>query len=246
MKYQVWKLRFLSDVHFGDGGLTRSRNILTADTVFSALCKEAVRMGSDMLGRLVEAVLGGRLRISDALPFAGTDLYIPKPMLEIRGDREADSVMKKAAKKLEYIPAARLDEYLAGNMDIQKEASAFSHAFGHGRLIEKAAVSETDETKPYAVSVFTYGKTSGLYLCVGYTDEEELDLVRELMESLGVSGIGGKVSSGYGKFELSIAGASAADPVLKRLETEDAQVYMSLSVSLPKDEELEQAIIGAS
>ena len=46
MKYQFLKLQFQTAVHFGDGGLTTCENIIPADTLFSALCCEAAKIGA--------------------------------------------------------------------------------------------------------------------------------------------------------------------------------------------------------
>ena len=65
----------------------------------------------------------------------------------------------------------------------------------------------------------------------------------ELFENLSYSGIGGKRSSGYGRFEVTVSGGG--EPLIQKLQTMNAKKYMSLSVSLPAERELDEVIAGA-
>ena len=44
MEYTGYKLVFSTSVHFGNGSLENSDNRIYADTIFSALCHEAVKL----------------------------------------------------------------------------------------------------------------------------------------------------------------------------------------------------------
>ena len=50
MKYSVYRFHFTAGVHFGNGTLWDSETALPADTLFSALCQEAV----DQEGRMAQ------------------------------------------------------------------------------------------------------------------------------------------------------------------------------------------------
>ena len=243
MKFKIFKMNFTGAVHFGEGGLTTSEDTLMADTVFAALCNEAAMQDSDTLEKLVDSASKGKLLISDALPYIGKTLYLPKPILEVRGKDEGNSAIKKALKKLRFIPADKLGIYLRGDLDIAEEAKTFHDAFTHPDLIEKVTVPEGEITRPYAVAVRRFQKGSGLYLCVGYDTEETCDMFSELFENLSYSGIGGKRSSGYGRFEVTVSGGG--EPLVQKLQTMNAKKYMSLSVSLPAEGELDGVITGA-
>lgn len=245
MKYYVWKLKFTGDVHFGNGGLNTCENIVHADTIFSALCVEAVRRDQKILDQLVTAVKENKLRFSDALPYIGSRFYIPKPIMQINAEQKADSIQKKAMKKLEYIPVSQFQEYLNGKMNIKQESDFFSEHFGMFRMIEKAAISGREETVPYGVEVFRFSNDSGLYLCVGYHDEKIINLVMELIDSLGFSGLGGELSSGLGRFSLYPSSSDETEYLISRLADTGYQRYTSLSVCLPEENELENAIDGA-
>ena len=84
---------------------------------------------------------------------------------------------------------------------------------------------------------------NGLYIILGYEDEKVLDLTEMLLECLSYSGIGGRRSSGLGRFELY---NMKVDRSLEDRLTRTGKEYMTLSVSLPQDDELEMALDGAN
>ena len=243
MKYKLFKLQFSTAVHFGAGGLTTTSDTLMADTVFSALCTEAAKAGTDP-SSFIDAVRDGRLRISDALPFIGDRFYVPKPLAEITSDKEGDSSIKKALKRLPFIPVDCLEEYMNGMLNIIEEADVFQKCLGQEYLVEKAAVETGEETRPYAVDLYRYYKGSGLYICLGYEKDDDYYLFSDLLEILSYAGIGGKISSGYGRF--------TAVPIVpnkefaKRLEGKNWKQYLSLSVCLPGREELDGVMQDAN
>lgn len=244
MKYTLFKLKFTMAVHFGAGGLTTTSNTLMADTVFSALCTEAVKSGQDP-APLIDAVMGGHLRISDALPYIGDRFYVPKPLAEIITDKEGDSSVKKALKKLSFIPIDSLSAYMSGTMDIDKEARILTGNLGQEYLVEKAAVETGEETRPYAVDLYRYYENSGLYICLGYERDEDYMRFYECLRALSYAGIGGKTSAGYGRFVVeSVQPGRRFEERLSGVEALRAEPqknwkqYMSLSVSVPAPSEM--------
>lgn len=242
MKSQLFKLSFTGSVHFGDGGLMKAKSTLSADTVFSALCIEALGQGQTALEQLIEGVRADRIRISDGLPYIGDDYYVPKPLVQLDREQKGDSSVKKAVKKLEYLPVQCLEEYVRGDLDIKKQSEYFQDAFGAYRFVEKAAVFEAEDSMPYGVSVFQYYDRSGLYLCVQYERKEDLELVEGLLLQLSFSGIGGKKSSGYGRFDLLYGKMPSA---FERHLNGTYEKYMTLSVSVPGDEEIKKVLEGS-
>ena len=105
---------------------------------------------------------------------------------------------------------------------------------------------------PYFISSQTFKEGNGLYgiieLNVSDVKEKEeiLNQIQNFIELLGYSGIGGKKSSGYGKFELldDILDVAEADfyediaELNKMLTAEKAPMYMSVSVLHPFESEL--------
>ncbi len=89
--------------HFGDHGLESSTISCPADTLYSALCVEALRMGGQQL--LGELVACSTLRLTDLLPYVGPDYLVPKPLHSVRSD--GSSMQKKLANELVHSPPFR-------------------------------------------------------------------------------------------------------------------------------------------
>lgn len=70
-------------------------------------------------------------------------------------------------------------------------------------LVAGRVALREEKPLPYYVGSYVFSKHSGLYFILGVEHEEEFALIKDLLLSLGYSGIGGKRSSGYGKFELA-------------------------------------------
>lgn len=233
MEYTGYKLIFSTPVHFGNGSLENSDNKLYADTIFSALCHEAVK--SECIEELVSYVKNEKIKLSDAFPFIGDRYYIPKPMITIESERNIDD--KKKAKKLEFINVDLIDEYLDGSMDIKRESEILSN-LGKSDIITRAVIQANEDTKPYSVGTYLFSEGAGLYLIVGYSDEEALNMITKLLHSLSYVGIGGKVSSGLGKFKAERV-KLPVNLIDKIERAEDSSSVMSLSVGICDDMDLE-------
>ena len=66
MEYKIIKFIFETGVHFGNGSLDTSEKSFMADTLFSALCIEAVKEGEERLAALVGSVKENRLIIGQS------------------------------------------------------------------------------------------------------------------------------------------------------------------------------------
>ena len=108
MQYAVMKWHFNTAVRFGSskGQLADSEYIMHSDTLFSALCQEALKQGGEAaLLKLYELCKENKLLLSDTMPYIEETYFLPKPLMHIeRTEQESSSVLKKAHKKLKYIP----------------------------------------------------------------------------------------------------------------------------------------------
>lgn len=200
MKYHIYKLKFDTGVHFGRKGLADYDICFHADSMFSALCQESLRLGGqEMLHRLVKLMRENKLQISDAFPFKENELYIPKPYFRIE-NQDGDSSIKKKFKKMKYIQVNNLQKFVEGEYPIEKAVTESD--FGKCQTKTSVAIRGMEETEPYSIKSFVYKKESGLYMIIGYSDEEELYFLEEILESLSYSGIGGKRYAGLGRFTL--------------------------------------------
>lgn len=249
MKYSMFKLQFETGVHAGNGQLEDSEMTIHADTLFSALCHQAIRSGGEaLLSEFVSRTRRGEILLSDAFPYDRTRCYIAKPMIERNFPDEKEqaagnSERKKQDKKMKFIPLDAVEEYVGGALDA-KEINRSLKEIGMRELRTQAAVRGEEETLPFHVGVYHFREGCGLYLIVGYDNEEAKSLTDDLFASLEFDGIGGKRSGGLGRFQLFPAKMDPA--VAERLEDQNASRYISLSVCLPAKEEMADALTGAS
>lgn len=241
MKYCMYKFHFKTAVHFGDGTLTDAGNRLMADTIFSSLCIEAVKTAENLLNKLVEWAENDRLIISDALPFIGGCMYIPKPMIKVITEKEGDSVLKKNFKKLKYIPFSRVEDYFKGNLDPLEENEKFKK-LGKSQIRAMAACRNKDETEPFFVGTYTFSRNSGLYIIAGFDDDEIMETFEMLLNSVSLSGIGGKRSAGLGKFDVE---KCPFDRSSLSVSFDGEPVYITLSMSMAKESELSKTLEGS-
>ncbi|MDR1733809.1 MAG: type III-A CRISPR-associated RAMP protein Csm4 [Oscillospiraceae bacterium] len=232
MRTILLRLHFSDPVHLGEGTLSDAARTAGADTLFSGLCVQALRTnGSAAIDHMVSAVRGGTLRLSDALPYIGETYYIPKPLLRIQ-TQESDSLRKKIFKKLSYIPLDKLPAYCAGTLEPEAEAENFRELVGKGDVRTQVHVSGD----PFYVGTFRFAPNAGLYVVLQYEDSSVLKLFR----ALGYSGLGGKRSSGFGKFEVEEASAEHF------ADLNPQGRCMNLSLGMAQDAELPHVLQGAS
>jgi CRISPR-associated protein Csm4 len=71
---------------------------------------------------------------------------------------------------------------------------------------------------------------------VAYEHEENLEYFLGLLESVSYSGLGGRRSTGLGKLQIRVR--KCPEYVTQRLQIKGYQSYMSLSFSMPNNQEL--------
>jgi CRISPR-associated protein Csm4 len=257
MNYCLYKLNFKTAVHIGEdnGGssLVSSEMTIRADTLFSALSIEALKNGGEeLLKKLYNYAKLGEILFSDLFPFMDEELYLPKPILSLDAEKHNGDVKnRKVFKKLKYIPASQFKTYieaLKGNGTFDAEvANKVSEHIGISEVRTCAAKSGLEETMPYHVGAFKFKEGCGLYVILGYQSEEILQLFQKLLENLSNSGIGGKRTSGLGKFEvddvihLDDPYTESLKALSKLISNATSKIKMALTTSLPTDNELDNA-----
>ncbi len=238
MDYAVYKLEFSTGVHFGNGMLNDSVYVFQADQLFSALYIEAIKTGNEE--QLLEAARSGGLLFSDALPYVGERYLIPKPVRYIETERKGNSSEKKQYKRLKYIEAEKLSDFFQGKLSFEEDPMEKFGVFAQQTM---AFVRNGEETLPFRVGTYYFHEGNGLYLIAAFAGQSERTLFEELLESLSLTGIGGKKASGLGKFTLKYG---KINKTLEQLLRSDSGISMLISCALPREEELEQALEGAS
>jgi len=243
MKYVIYKLYFSTGIHIGVDSLTDGEYAINSDTIFSALCHEALKAGgTESLEKLVTLTKNSLILLSDGLPFIKDELYVPKPLKPAIIEEEGNSVQKKAFKKLKYIPVSKIHTYMQGKLNPEYEEEIFKN-LGIYTLRTQVRVKGSEEAQPYSVGLYKFSEGNGIYICIAYSKDEDLHFIDKLIYSLSYTGIGGKRSAGLGKFTYEVK--EVPKKLLKCLNDESAQTYMTLSICLPDKEEMEDAIEGA-
>ena len=263
MNYSAFKLRFTAPVHFGQDSarsLEQAKPFFCADTLFSALCHTALLTeGDQAVEYLCGAAAKGALLLSDGMPWREGDgqaedqLYLPRPFLSPAHRAEASPSERKKLKKIKYIPADAYGAYLASlTGGPYLDCSQFSQEFGTQYEVTKASVPENGDAVPYFVGLFTFEPCCGIYFVIGWEEDRLRERVGYWLELLGMTGVGGKISSGYGTFEvydtieLDVGFDSGTEWLVQALNTENTSMYITLSSCLPADSELDETMDGAS
>lgn len=237
MNYRLYQMEFLNGIHFGIQALDDTQIMLPADTLFSALCQEALRIGK--LEELVFLAEQGDFLLSNGFPYVGKDYFLPKPMLRLEADqKQGDSVQKKQFKKMKFVSLKKIESYLQGKID--KEDLDKIEQMGMFDMRTSVAIRGQESPQPYFLKIYNFKEGNGLYILVGGKEKKNFQLFEMLFESLSYTGVGGKKSSGLGRFEF--AERKIPDELLKRLNAQSSQ-YMLLSTALPEEHELD-AVMG--
>ena len=241
MNYTLFKMRFLTPLHAGVKNLTDGGFSVNADTLFSALCHMAQAEGGEHgVEDLTDEVRAGRLTLSDALPYIDGDLYIPKPIMRVEGT--GDYGDKKMFKSLKYLPALLMPEYLSGDFDAGTEISILDK-LGVSDIRVRVALSE--QPRPYHVGSFHFADNAGLYVIVGFKGEGRfVEFIEKLFTALSYSGLGGKRTSGLGRFEVCRDDAGELGSMIA--DSSNCSKFMTLGVSMARPDELEAALTGAT
>lgn len=257
MQYKIFKLKFETPVHFGNekvGTSLENTNIIChSDTLFSAMCQEILKLFDEVvLLDFVDMVEDGGLLFSSLLPYNGNNLFLPKPclLLERKSNQEdvnSSSIKKKKMKKLDYISINDFSKYI----DSLKTGCDFDYdedLYTVCKTDTTAKVSlntDSDNNNIYYVGSTYFKDDCGLYVLVAYDKDEHIELFKKVLTSLGYSGIGGKRSSGYGKFEIidemypdKTSNITEERLIFELLENK-GDYYESLSLLSPTEDELD-------
>lgn len=261
MAYLLYKLRFPNGIHIGTAfgnTLEETRVSVYSDTFYSALFNEYMKIyNNDELHKISES---GDFLVSDLLPFKekedmSTDFYLPKPFInierkEIKKDNEEKTDRKKV-KATNFIPADKLGEYFSF-LKNGKNFPEIDDNFGKKQLYTKNKISlQNEDTKIYNIEVFKFNKKSGLYFIVKLPENEKWqEIFENILESLSLTGIGGKKNSGFGQFvtedpmffdgEDFEAIESESDAFINRALFSEEKNFLLLSSYSPRREEIEK------
>lgn len=249
-EYKILRLSFQTPVRFGNGkgasGLDTRKSNLSSDSLFSAIFTEYLRIfGEEEADKLITSFDKGETAISSLFPWKrkenGFSYYLPKPIISSFKSSDEDNV-KKHLKKIKFISLSNMNRYLEfikGKAPLGNERD-WDVEIGADMITDRVKLSG-EKPEPYRVASFRFTENSGLYFVVRYIGEEQLNSLIKAVESLGMSGIGGKISSGMGKYCLEVcdmSGDGEEKLLYNMLENEEAKVQMLIGACHPREEDI--------
>lgn len=259
MNYCLYKLRFTTPVHFGtpDSALSlySSEDHFLADTLFSALCHEALCLwGEEGLQNFIEETGQGKLLLSDAMPWKGDTFFIPRPFFNGKpSSEELTSQQRKAMKGLRWIPVGSFKTFSESMKTGERfPVEKVSESFGAEDEMTRVHIAGTETPLPYQIGVYRFKEDCGLYFIAGCDNDSVENKLSILTEAAGLSGIGGKTTSGLGKFQiedklfLNEPFDEQTEWLFHALSSSDSGRYILLSSAIPNEEELDGVMKEAS
>ena len=259
MAYLLYKLRFPNGIHIGTAfGNTLEETMIGtySDTFFSAIYNEYMKIYDD--NELYKISETGDFLVSDLLPFKEkedrtADFYWPKPFINIERKviKTETTVDRKKVKAINFIPADKLNEYFSF-LEKGTKFPEIDDNFGKRQLYTKNKVSlNGEDTKLYNIEVFKFNKNSGLYFIVKLPEDDKWqEIFENILESLSLTGIGGKKNSGFGQFisedPMFFDGTdfdaieSESDAFINRALFTKSKKFLLLSSYSPKIEEIKK------
>lgn len=260
MAYLLYKLKFPNGIHIGSAGSLETTSVTVhSDTFFSALYSEYMKIYDD--NKFYNLIESGTFKISDLFPYKDfkteTSFYLPKPFVSIdrkikEKKKNEEKIDRKKVMALDFIPASRLKEYFSFLED-GENFPEIDNDFGEKQIYTKNKISRTDkDTELYNIEVFKFNKNSGLYFIVELSNnimEEWEEKINNLLESLALTGIGGKKSAGFGQFEIEEDALlfdgedfdsiiSEDDAFINKSLFSEKEIYLLLSTYAPLKEEI--------
>ena len=256
MRYFIFPFTFTSSVHFGNtnegGSLDKVRLTISSDTFVSA-CVNEIGYNQAEVDWLIESLQSGRIKMSSLFPFTNLrkelELYLPRPIYVAKqkgGISDSSTLQEriKEQKKLKKIAYVRASSIYNEDGKYVIDSAMEIPFFGQFLTAQKVSL-RTEKSRPYVVGSFKFAPEAGLYCIVGVENEDDIDRIKSIFESLGYTGIGGKRSSGYGQFivedefeldEFPLCGDD--DAALYQLLHQNGPIFMSISAVTPVADEI--------
>jgi CRISPR-associated protein Csm4 len=123
----VYQLEPLTPFHFGERGIgvEETSEFPHSDTLLSALIIAwRLGRGDKEWENWLAALVSGRppLRMSSAFPYAGPVCFLPRPLIPLAGEDEAEQIDPKLSKKVEWVSWRRMEDILNGDTPPRVEA----------------------------------------------------------------------------------------------------------------------------
>ncbi len=214
-KYLVIKLHFHSGLHIGLGKshYSDSDTILHSDSIAAALHVAARNLWGDFANDFSQ-----QLSLSSAFPFAGEELYLPKPMIKLPpfGDVADDEINAKKFKRIRYISKDYFEKLINDPMEPWKDAKANMGGAFISKIVRETAIIKSEiqervfipmdsaDSLPYSVERLHFASDAGLYFMLN-AEQDVLLRLQQCLAMLGDQGLGTDRSVGNGQFTFTIS-----------------------------------------
>lgn len=239
MEFQLYKMN-IQAAHFGDGSLEQSLPTVPAERIFSALFIEALKYNQSE--ELLNIASSPNFQMSDTMLYQD-GLFLPKPIGFPEVDNNNGEYFRedeKTIKKIDFINENDFDAFVQGKYGKLNQLNEKQRSLYSNETHTKVSIFEDPDAEggdPYRIGTTRYKDSSLVFIAT------KNKLIENLMDSLQYSGIGGKRTSGLGRFQLEIEEPTST--IKERLTIDAESKVMLLTSAIPKDVELEKALIGA-
>jgi len=257
MKLIKLKPKINGKYHFGESALEESLVIFHSDSLFSAIVNNYVKLYGDSKEDIEKLK---SIKISSLFPAYKDVLFIPKPFTKLifKGEEQKKVDEKpKQIKKVEFISLNALKNHNKGTLEFEDDLLIYKKF-----LITKEEKKDRINFDYFEEQKITIDRNKGITLemekkgqlfDVGYIKPSENiyfyflieddvideDIRKKLYASIRLiqdEGLGGKRTTGAGLFEsIEFCEHSDFEDYIK--SNSDKKHFMSLSLTLPKDEE---------
>lgn len=256
------KIHFSTVVRFGDGrsamGLDSAKDSLPSDSLYAAFMSETVRNnGVAELERIKKQIESNQILLSALMPcyidhpadnISNNWIYcVPRPFAQSSAEHKHEPgspSIKKVLKKVPWLPVDQMFPYLnfveygegdVSNFGIPQSKRAVLVNF------DRVNTRDMEEPQPYTVSAYRFpSEISALYFVAYVPAQEDKDWLIQTLNTLSDSGIGGKTSSGMGKFTFTSHGLEenkSSKALWMLISNKDANCFMSLGSIIPNAQE---------
>ena len=188
---------------------------LRADTLFSAICNTWARVEkflSTTVNTIVKAFENGHppFKISSAFPFSSDNkYYLPKPRImpiDFVGEKAKENrLFRNFLKAIDFIPLEIFLKWTSGVEVIESLTGLGQELFSDGIRDRNQLDRLTLGSQLFQRGAFIMNEAKGLFFILEVLQTETPILIEELykiLALLGVDGVGGDRTSGYGQLKL--------------------------------------------
>lgn len=245
-------LSFSSPFHIGTGAeeLDRTEIIYHSDALKSAIFSVGLRLFPHWEQEADKRFFGA-FRISSCFPYAGNELFLPRPLKFGRLGKQEQSGMAKKAKKIRFISSDVFADWVSSSEEEpfseqrihltpdgqflcaeHETASSNVMLVGVQQRVRVPLPGEKEDTRPFYLERLHFNPGCGFYFLADFGGNQ--DLRREVMAALrllGEEGIGTDRTVGNGRFEFD---ESRHVKPFSLPESKGLGYQMALGLFLPK------------